>query len=47
MEEKKFVADLFSERARLFCSYGIELVEEELRCRELPGSRVGLIQLFM
>jgi YqaJ-like viral recombinase domain len=47
VEEKQFVAEQFSERARLFCSYGFERLEEELRCRELPGSRAGIIELFM
>jgi hypothetical protein len=38
---------LFPERARLFCSFGVERLDEMLRCRELPGSRAGIIQLSM
>jgi hypothetical protein len=47
VEEKQFAAEQFSERARLFCLYGVERLEEELRCRELPGSRASIIELFM
>jgi hypothetical protein len=46
-EEKYFVSEMFSERARLFCSVGVERLEEELRCRELPSYRAGVLQLFM
>jgi hypothetical protein len=47
LEEKQFVVEQFSERARLFCSYGVERLEGELRCRELTGSRADIIELFM
>jgi hypothetical protein len=46
-EEKYFVSKMFSERARLFCSVGIERLEEELRYRELSSYRAGVLQLFM
>jgi hypothetical protein len=38
---------MFSERARLFCSFGVERFEEELRCRELPTTLAGVLQLDM
>jgi hypothetical protein len=46
-EEREVVDVLFSERARLFCSFGVERLDEMLRCRELPGFRAGIIELFM
>jgi hypothetical protein len=46
-EEREVVNVLFSERARLFCSFGVERLEEIIRCSELPGSRAGIIELFM
>jgi hypothetical protein len=46
-EERDNVDVLFSEHARLFCSFGVELLDEMLRCRELPDSSAGIIQLFM
>jgi hypothetical protein len=46
-EEKGFVVVLFLERARLFCSFGVERLDEKVRCRELPGSRAGIIELCM
>jgi hypothetical protein len=46
-EEREFVDVLFPERARLVCSFGMERLDEMLRFRELPGSRAGIIELFM
>jgi hypothetical protein len=46
-EEKYFVSEMFSERVRLFCAVGVERLEEELRCRERPSYRAGVLQRFM
>jgi hypothetical protein len=46
-EERKVKDVLFSERARLFRSFGVERLDEMLRCRELPGSHADIIELFM
>jgi hypothetical protein len=45
-EEREVVDVIFSERARLFCSFGVERLDELLQCGELPGYRAGIIELF-
>jgi hypothetical protein len=44
-EEREVVDVLFSERARLFCFFGVERLDEMLR--ELPGSHACIIELLM
>jgi hypothetical protein len=41
------MSETFSERARLFCSVGVERLEEELGWSELSSYLAGVLQLFM
>jgi hypothetical protein len=45
--EREVVDVLFSERARLVCSLGVERLDEMIQRRELPVSCTGIIELFI
>ena len=45
--EERFLISAFGEKARLFCSCGVDRLREARAVRELPATRAGHVLLFM